>query len=263
MKEFAAVDLGASNGRTILGRFDGTKIVLEELNRFENNYIRAGNAYYWDVLRLYACIVEGLQIYVKNGGKDLAGVGIDTWGLDFGLLDRQGKLAGNPRSYRDPRGERGCRAFHAKFGERTAFDLTGIANLTFNTLYQMYDMTETEDPVLDIADKMLMIPDLLGYLLCGEKTTEYTNATTTQMLGVDGSWSKELIRMAGVSETLFTKLQMSGDKKGELLPLCARIRALQAAPAFFAWGLTIRRPQWLPYPPRPIILRLYHPAHGL
>jgi sugar (pentulose or hexulose) kinase len=236
MREFAAVDLGASNGRTIIGRFDGKKIALEELNRFENNYIRAGDAYYWDVLRLYACIAEGLQIYVKNGGRDLAGIGIDTWGLDFGLLDRQGRLAGNPRSYRDPRGERGCRAFHAKFGERTAFDRTGIANLTFNTLYQMYDMANTGDPVLEIADKMLMMPDLLGYLLCGEKTTEYTNATTTQMLGVDGKWSKDLIRMAGMPETLFTDLQMSGEVKGELLPLLREDTGLSGGSKVFCVG---------------------------
>lgn len=236
MREFAAVDLGASNGRTIIGRFDGKKIALEELNRFENNYIRAGDAYYWDVLRLYACIAEGLQIYVKNGGRDLAGIGIDTWGLDFGLLDRQGRLAGNPRSYRDPRGERGCRAFHAKFGERAAFDRTGIANLTFNTLYQMYDMANTGDPVLEIADKMLMMPDLLGYLLCGEKTTEYTNATTTQMLGVDGKWSKELIRMAGMPETLFTDLQMSGEVKGELLPLLCEDTGLSGGSKVFCVG---------------------------
>lgn len=217
MKEFAAVDLGASNGRTILGRFDGKKLDLNELNRFENNYINANGAYYWDVLHLYAGILEGLRNHVKNGGKELAGIGIDTWGLDFGLLDRQGRLIGNPRSYRDPRGERGYRAFREKWGERKVFDLTGIANLSINTLYQLYDMAVTEDPQLEIAEKMLMMPDLLGYMLCGEATTEYTNATTTQMLGTAGGWSKEILRMAGLPETLFTRLQMSGEVKGELL----------------------------------------------
>jgi len=219
MKEFAAVDLGASNGRTILGQFDGRKITLRELNRFENNYVKANGAYYWDALYLYACILEGLQSHVRGGGKSLFGIGIDTWGVDFGLVDGQGRMVGNPRSYRDPRGERGCRAFFEKFGERTAFDLTGIANLTFNTLYQLYDMVQTGDPALKIADKMLMMPDLLGYMLCGEKTTEYTNATTTQMLSSEtGNWSKEILRMAGLPETLFTRLQMSGEVKGELLP---------------------------------------------
>jgi sugar (pentulose or hexulose) kinase len=237
MREFAAVDLGASNGRTILGQYDGQKIVLKELNRFENNYVKVGDAYYWDALRLYSCILEGLQNYVKGGGNALSGIGIDTWGVDFGLIDRQGRLAGNPRSYRDPRGERGYRAFQQKYGERKAFDLTGIANMNFNTLYQLYDMVQTEDPVLKIADKMLMMPDLLGYMLCGEKTTEYTNATTTQMLSsVTGEWSADILNMAGLQETLFTRIQMSGETKGELMPAIREDTGLKGIPRVFCVG---------------------------
>lgn len=237
MKEFAAVDLGASNGRTILGQFDGRKITLKELNRFENNYVMANGAYYWDALRLYACILEGLQVHVKSGGKTLSGIGIDTWGVDFGLIDKQGRLVGNPRSYRDPRGERGFKAFHEKYGERKAFDLTGIANLTFNTLYQLYDMVQTGDPALEIADKLLMMPDLLGYMLCGEKTTEYTNATTTQLLSSEtGSWSEEILRMAGLRGTLFTRIQMSGEMKGELLPVLKEDAGLSGVTGVYCVG---------------------------
>ena len=219
MKHYFAVDLGASNGRTILGRFDGGKLTLEEINRFENNYVRVQDGYYWDVLRLYGGILEGLGRYAKEHTEPLCGIGIDTWGVDFGLVDRQGRIVGNPRSYRDPRGARGMKTFHEKYGERTAFDISGIANLEFNTLYQLYDMALQDDPQLHAADKMLMMPDLLGYMLCGEMSTEYTDATTTQMLNCrTGSWSPKLLEMAGVDESLLTGIRMSGEVKGQLVP---------------------------------------------
>ena len=219
MKHYFAVDLGASNGRTILGRFDGDKLSLEEINRFENNYVHIGGGYFWDILRLYSGILEGLGRYAKNHSEPLSGIGIDSWAVDFGLIDRLGNLVGNPRSYRDPRGERGMRAFHEKYGARTAFDITGIANLGLNTLYQLYDMVQQDDPQLCAADKLLLIPDLLGYMLCGEKSTEYTNATTTQMLdGHTGRWSEKLLEMAGVNKSLLADIQMSGEVKGRLLP---------------------------------------------
>ena len=121
--DWIAVDLGASNGRTILGRFDGGKVTIEELSRFEHTYVRVGDAYYWDVLNMYTNIIEGLRQYAKKYPGVPQGIGIDTWGVDFGLLDRQGRLIGNPRAYRDPRGERGMRAFLEKYGERSAFDV--------------------------------------------------------------------------------------------------------------------------------------------
>ena len=237
MKEFIAVDLGASNGRTILGKFDGERLFLNELNRFENNYVRVGESYYWDVLHLYACICEGLHIYSKNGGGELAGIGIDTWGVDFGLIDKAGRLVSNPRSYRDPRGERGRNAFHKKYGEKTAFDLTGIADMEINTIYQLYEMVISGDPALQTADKLLMMPDLLGYMLCGVKTTEYTDATTMQMLDSrSGKWSKEIIDMIGVPESLFTDIQMSGEVKGALYPAIVNDAGLKTAPNVICVG---------------------------
>jgi rhamnulokinase len=235
MKEFAAVDLGASNGRTILGQFNGKKLALSELNRFENNYIRVGDQYYWDVLRLYGHILEGLHNYAKTGGGQLAGIGIDTWGVDFGLIDRHGQLIGNPRAYRDPRGERGRKAFHAKYGRKAAFDVTGISNMDFNTLYQLYDAVQTNDLQLEIADRLLLMPDLLGYMLCGEATTEYTNATTTQMLQ-DGSWSKDILKMAGLPETLFARIQPSGEMKGSLFPFILQETGIKGLPAIYCIG---------------------------
>ena len=236
MKEFIAVDLGASNGRTILGGFDGKRITLQELNRFENNYVRVGDAYYWDVLRLFACIKEGLVACAKRN-SDLAGIGIDTWGVDYGLIDRQGKLVGNPRSYRDPRGGRGSAAFIEKYGERAAFDITGISNMEINTIFQLYEMVRSDAPELQIADKFLMMPDLLGYLLCGGISVEYTNATTTQLLDSrTGDWSRDLLKMIGLPASLFAGIQKSGEVKGELFPYIMQETGLQSRPSVICVG---------------------------
>lgn len=235
MKDYIAVDLGASNGRVILGRFDGCRIALEEVNRFENGYVRLGDAYYWNILSLYSNILDGLRRFAGNGGT-LSGIGIDTWGVDFGLVDRQGRLAGNPRAYRDPRGRRGMQAFFDKFKERTLFDITGIANMEFNTSYQLYDMAQTKDPQLETADKMLLMPDLLGYMLCGEASTEYTIATTTQMLGSGGDWSEEILNMLGVPRTLPARIQQSGTEKGALYEFIRDETGLSYAPMVYNVG---------------------------
>ena len=216
-KAFAAVDLGASNGRTILGRFDGNRLSLEELNRFENHYNDVNGSYYWDVLFLFSCIKDGLKKSVKAVPGGISGIAIDTWGVDFGLLDKQGKLVGNPFAYRDKRGLRGKNAFFEDFGERTAFDITGIASLEINSIYQLYDMVKNADPQLEIADKLLLMPDLLSYMLCGEISSEYTNSTTTQMLDAKGGWSKDIIRMLGIKESLLPQIQMSGEKKADVM----------------------------------------------
>lgn len=235
-RAFIAVDLGASNGRTILGRFDGERLSLEELNRFENHYTRVGDEYFWDVLHLFSCIKEGLRIYAKKYSEPLLGIGIDTWGVDFGLIDKQGRLVGNPRAYRDPRGYRGMTSFHKKYGERSLFDVTGIANLEFNTAYQLYDMVETKDPQLHVADKLLLMPDLLAYLLCGEATCEYTHATTTQMLDGSGNWSDDIVEKVGINRSLLPKIQMSGELKGKLLQTVADETGLKSLPNVYCVG---------------------------
>ncbi len=235
MKEFIAVDLGASNGRTILGHFDGRSIKLEEINRFENSYVRVGDAYYWNVLSLYSNIIEGLSRYAKGNGT-LSGIGIDTWGVDFGFIDRQGRIVGNPRSYRDPRGRRGMEAFHKKHGDRKLFELTGISSAEYNTIYQLYDMAQTGDPQFAAADKMLMMPDLLGYMLCGQVSTEYTEATTTQMLDRTGNWSPQILSMAGIPETMMSPLQMSGTEKGRLHEFIRQDTGLAGTPVVYNIG---------------------------
>ena len=236
-RDYVAFDFGASNGRGILGRFDGARLSIHELNRFPNEYVRVGDEYYWDILHLYTGMKKGLAAYAKEYGGTLSGIGIDTWGVDFGLIDAQGRLLGNPRSYRDPRGARGQRAFYEKYGERTAFDITGIANLEFNTVYQLYDMVLQHDPQLAAAEKMLLMPDLLGYLLCGEASAEYTFATTTQMLdSKSGRWSEEIVGMLGVDAGLLPAIRMSGERKADLLSSIREETGLVNTPPVYCVG---------------------------
>lgn len=235
-KTYMAVDLGASSGRCILGSFDGNKLKIDELNRFENHYVSTGDAYYWDILRLYSGIIEGLKRIGNSDNNELCGVAVDTWGVDFGLIDKQGRLIGNPRAYRDPRALRGMKAFQEKFGQRTAFDLTGIANQEYNTLYQLYDMVNTNDPMLEIADKMLLMPDLLTYMLCGRVSCEFTHASTTQLLSTSGGWSKRIIDMLGINESLLPDIQMSGEKKADLSEQIVKAAGLSGAVPVFCVG---------------------------
>ncbi len=216
-RHYIAVDLGSSNGRLILGKFDGTVIKLEVLHRFENNYIRFKDACYWDVLYLYSNIIKGLSIYSKQYNKPPDGIGVDTWGVDFGLIDKRGRLIGYPQAYRDPRGLEGMHKFHKKFGKKAAFNITGNANYEYNTLYQLYSMVEYQDAQLEIADKLLLMPDLLAYMLCGKASCEYTHASTTQMLS-GNDWSDEILGMLGIRRSLLPDIQFSGEKKGNLLP---------------------------------------------
>ncbi len=236
-KNYLAVDLGASNGRVICGGFDGKKLELTELNRFTNEYVRLEGEYYWNVLSLYTNIVNGINAFTSGNTGEYSGIGIDTWGVDFALIDREGRLVGNPRSYRDPRGRRGRKAFAKKYGESAAFDLTGISNEDFNTLFQLYDMAQSGDPALEYADKLLLLPDYLGYMLCGVKSSEFTEATTTQMVAKNTArWSDEVINMAGVNRGLFTDIQMPGTIKGDMTKYACELTGTKNVPKIICVG---------------------------
>ena len=235
-KAYIAIDLGASSGRSILGLFDGSNLEVEEINRFDNNFVKVGGEYYWDILYIYTNIIDSLKKFGRNKSAKLCGIGIDTWGVDFGLIDAQGKLIGNPRAYRDPRALRGMKAFQQKYGQRVAFDITGTANYEYNTLYQLYDMVETKDPQLKAADKLLLMPDLISYMLCGKVSCEFTHASTTQMLDAKGGWSTQLVDMLGISADLLPKIQMSGEKKADLYDDIRREAGLDYAVPVYCVG---------------------------
>ena len=230
-RNLLAFDLGASNGRAILGQFDGERITMRELHRFENNYIEMNGVYYWDTPYLFAQLKQGLLAFQQGGYGKLDAFGIDTWGVDYGLLDKNGQLAGVPRSYRLGT-QQDIDAVKEIVPEDVLFSRTGIdTKLTFNTLYQLYRRKREGDAALEIADTLLFTPDLLGYFLTGEKGTEYTIATTSQLYNpTKKDWDWETIRALGIPEHIFTKIEATGTIRGQLRPeICEEIGINPAA----------------------------------
>ncbi len=211
-----AYDFGASSGRAILGKFDGERIQLEEVHRFSNDPVEVHGRFSWDVLRLFYEMKQGL---LKAGklGNEINGIAIDTWGVDFGLLDASGRLVGNPVQYRDSRTDGMMEKAFEIMPKAEIFEHTGLAFLQFNTLYQLLAMVKEADPSLDIAKTMLMMPDLLGYFLTGEMATEYTIASTSQIINpATRGWDDEIISKFELPKQLFTRLQQPGEVRGVL-----------------------------------------------
>ncbi len=230
-KNFLAFDLGASNGRAILGRFDGERMTMQELHRFENHYIEMNGVFYWDTPYLYDQLKQGLLAFSQGGFGELDAFGIDTWGVDYGLLDKNGQLTGIPRSYRLGTQE-DIDAVKAQIPEDVLYARSGIdTGLTFNTLYQLYRRKRENDPALEVADTMLLTPDLLGYFLTGSKGTEYTIATTTQLYDpTKKDWDWQTISELGLPKHIFTKIEKSGTIRGHLRPeICEEVGINPAA----------------------------------
>ncbi len=207
----AAVDLGASGGRVMAGQVSGSGVSLHEVHRFTNLPVTAGGTLYWDILRLYADMRHGLAEAARR--FPLSGVGIDSWGVDFGLLDESGALLGNPVHYRDARTEGVAARVHAVVPADELYAVTGIQQLPFNTIYQL-----AATPMLRHARTMLLIPDLLAYWLTGVAGAEITNASTTSLFDVHAqAWATELIRKAGIPPRIFPPLRRPGDVIGPLI----------------------------------------------
>jgi sugar (pentulose or hexulose) kinase len=213
----AAVDLGASGGRVVAARVSGAGVELHEVSRFPNEPVLAGGTLYWDILRLHASVVDGLS--AAASAFPLASAGIDSWGVDYGLLDASGALLGNPVHYRDARTD-GVTA-HVPFDELYA--VTGIAHLPFNTIYQL--TAAAGSPALAAAKTLLLIPDLLAYWLTGSAGAEVTNASTTALLDVASrSWATGIIERAGIAPGLFPELRQPGDVIGPVAAGSADLR---------------------------------------
>lgn len=229
-----AFDLGASNGRAIAGSFDGNKIVLNELYRFENGMTTVGGELYWNTIGLFRELLNGFMAFAKEG-KELHSFGIDTWGVDYGLLDKNGRLLGSPLCYRNSVDE-DMEEVWKVVNKRELFDRTGIASLNFNTIYQLYARKRMGDAALENADCMLMMPDLLGYFLTGVKCTEYTNATTGMMLDhKTKGWDTELFNKLGIPTKMLSELDCAGNLRGTLLSSVANEVGLNKA-AYAAVG---------------------------
>lgn len=212
---YLAYDLGASGGRAILGRFDGEKIALEELHRFENNGIPVGNNYYWDILRLYDEMLTGLR-KATHQAKDLNGLGFDTWGVDFGLLDAHDELLGNPRCYRDARTQGMLDEAFKRVPREEIFEQTGIQFMELNTLYQLLAMRLQNAPQLGMAKTFLTMPDLFNFWFTGHKACEFSNATTTQFYNPrKKNWAYDLLNALDIPSDMLPEIVPPGTILGQ------------------------------------------------
>lgn len=223
-------DFGASSGRAMLGVYDGRTLELREIHRFLNEPVMLGDQYVWDLPRLFLEVKEGLRKAAKEGVR-IDGIGIDTWGVDFGLLGKNGHLLGMPVHYRDARTEGMMEKAFETVSKKEIFEHTGLAFQSFNTLYQLLAMKEQGDEALEAADTLLFMPDLIAYLLTGEKATEYTIASTSQMIDPSTrSWDKELLEKLGLPTGILTEIQPAGTVRGLLKEEIARETGLPQVP---------------------------------
>jgi rhamnulokinase len=205
-----AVDLGAESGRTVLGSFDGERLALEEIRRFSNRPVEVAGTLHWDVLRLYADVLDGIR---AAGPVD--SMGIDTWGVDFGLLDRAGRLLGNPVHYRDRRTTGMLEEALRRVPREEIYEQTGIQFIPINTLYQLMALVTSRDPQLDAADRLLTMPALLAYWLTGTQADEFTDATTTQCYDPRaGTWAAGMLEKLGIPVRIFGEVVHPGTDLG-------------------------------------------------
>jgi len=217
MKKVLAFDYGASSGRAVMGSFKGETLKLEEIHRFPNDPVLINGSFYWDTLRLLHELKQGIIKCMNSGNKDIAGIGIDTWGVDFGLLDKSGELLGIPHHYRDNRTEGMMEEADKLIPKREIYETTGIQFAAFNTLLQLLSMKLSGSPALEHAETMLFTPDLFNYFLTGEKVTEYTIASTSQMLDArTGKWANEMLNRMGIPQKMLTDIVKPGTIVGKL-----------------------------------------------
>lgn len=210
MKTVLAIDLGAESGRVMAARFDGQRISTEEVHRFGNGPVNVRGALQWDVLRLWQEIQAGIAKAARAEGA-IAAIGLDTWGVDFGLLDRDGNLLANPAHYRDPRTEGMQEWVFARVPRERVFARTGIQIMQINSLYQLASLTRRGSPLLEAAQRLVTVPDLLNAWLTGEVANEYTNATTTQCFDVlGGDWAFDILDAIGAPARLFQPVARPG-----------------------------------------------------
>ena len=227
---YLAYDLGASSGRAVLGKFDGEQVALEEVHRFSNSAVPVLDRLYWDVLRLQEEILQGLHRYVQNFGNDLSGIGIDTWGVDFALLDGDDELLGNPRCYRDPRTKGMMNRAFELVPKPEIFEQTGIQFFELNTLYQLLAMASQDARQLHMAETFLMIPDLFNFWLTGAKVSEFSDATTTQFYDPrKNDWATDLLDRMQIPTRFLPTVVQPGTKLGPLRGAIAQETGLRGA----------------------------------
>lgn len=215
-KNFFAVDLGATSGRTILGTLINGKAEIKEVTRFSNPIIETCGHFYWDIYNLYNEIINGLK-KVHSDGIEIESIGIDTWGVDFTMIGKDGELLRCPYSYRDTHTFGAANDFFKKIPRETVYDITGIQVMDINSLYQLHTLNKNNNVALKNAQKILFTPDALSYMLTGEMVTEYTIASTSQMLNPrTKKFDDKLLNAVGLSADKFGRFVFPGEKIGTI-----------------------------------------------
>ena len=212
-----AIDLGASSGRGIVGSFDGKTLSINENHRFPNEPVNTNGNFNWDILRIFHEIKASISKCALSEDKDIKSIGIDTWGVDYGYIDKNGALMANPYHYRDARTDNIQPYAFKTVPFEKLYGITGIQTMNFNTIYQLAADLRDRPYIVENAERLLFTPDLLNYFLTGEKLTEYTIASTGAVLDAKSrAISKELLNSFGIKESLFSKVVMPGNKVGKL-----------------------------------------------
>lgn len=233
---FFAVDLGATSGRTILGSIVDGKLKQRELTRFPNNIIETGGHFYWDIFALYNEIIRGLKV-VAAEGIAIDSIGIDTWGVDFVCIGKDGGILRNPYCYRDPHTEGAMEEYFKLVPKEKVYEKTGIQFMNFNSLFQLATLRKNNDSALEAAEKILFVPDALMYMLTGEAVCEYTILSTSQLLDPrTKKIDKELLDAIGLKECQFGRYVNPGDKVGVLSEEVQRQTGLGAIPVVAVAG---------------------------
>lgn len=233
---FLAFDIGATSGRAVVGTLAGVKFEMREIYRFPNIILPLHGKYYWDIYQLYQALKESLRICAKEQ-LAIDSIGIDTWGVDFGYIAKDGSILGLPRAYRDPYTEGAPEAFFKQIPREEVYRKTGIQIMNFNSLFQLFRAREEAFAPLLGAETILFMPDLLSYILTGRKVCEYTDASTSQCLNpVTKQFDVSLLEMAGVSPSIFPSLVMPGTVIGELTDAVAAETGIGKVPVVAVAG---------------------------
>lgn len=227
---FMAFDLGAESGRTILGEIREKKILIRELTRFANGPIQVSGHLHWNVYSLFEEIKRGMRACISQAKVKPESLAVDTWGVDFGLLAEDGALLGLPYAYRDARTQGAMEEFFERLPRQLVYELTGIQFMAFNSLFQLFAMVRDRSPLLEAASDLLFMPDLFTHFLTGERTSESTIASTSQLLDPrQQTWSEPLLRSLGIHPEILPDILTPGTVVGPLSPEVAESTGLGEA----------------------------------
>jgi rhamnulokinase len=235
-KSFLAFDLGATSGRSILGTLDNGRLQMKELTRFPNQMLQIGDHFHWNIYSLFEHLKAGL-VAAKKEGVEISSIGIDTWGVDFALIAKDGSVLGAPYAYRDPHTNGMPEKYFGIVPREKVYDLTGIQVMNFNSLYQLFALKQAGNSLLEAASEMLFMPDALAYLLTGNKVVEYTIASTSQILNPrTKQFEARLLQAAGVSPSILGNIVLPGHVVGTLTDALAEESELGKVPVIAVAG---------------------------